>query len=79
MGEECGRPSYLINGAQDIDLSWFDNVKNIGLSAGASAPEVLVQEVIAKIKSIIKEEVTVCDMDGIVENVFFALPRKVRK
>jgi len=79
LGEECGRRSYLINGAQDIDLSWFDGVKNIGLSAGASAPEILVQDVIMKIKSIIKEEVTVSDMSGIVENVFFALPRKVRK
>ena len=79
LGEECGRPSYLINGAQDIDSAWFKGVKNVGLSAGASAPEVLVQDVIAKIKELANEEVVVCDMDGIVENVFFALPRKVRK
>jgi len=79
LGEECGRKSYLINGAQDIDFAWFDGVNNIGLSAGASAPEILVQDVIAKIKFLAKEEVVVKDMDGIVENVFFALPRKVRK
>ncbi len=79
LGEECGRVSYLINGAQDIDSAWFEGVENIGLSAGASAPEVLVQDVIAKIKELASEEVVVCDMDGIVENVFFALPRKVRK
>ncbi len=78
LGEECGKPSYLINGAQDIDEKWFESIENIGLSAGASAPEILVQEVIAKIK-LIDNNVVVKDMDGIVENVFFALPRKVRK
>lgn len=79
LGEECGRPSYLINGAGDIDENWFRNVKTIGLTAGASAPEVLVQDVIEKIKSIANDEVVVKDMNGIIENVFFALPRKVRK
>lgn len=79
LGEECGRASYLINGAQDINPAWLVNAKNIGLTAGASAPEVLVQDVIAKIKDLSQEEVVVKDMDGIVENVFFALPRKVRK
>lgn len=79
LGEESGLPSYLINGAGDLDKSWFDNVKNIGLTAGASAPEVLVQDVIAKIKDFSKETVTVSDVDGITENIYFALPRKVRK
>ncbi len=79
LGEECGLRSYLINGAADIDQSWFDGVKNIGLTAGASAPEVLVQEVINRIKTISANEVKVSDMDGITENTFFVLPRKVRK
>lgn len=79
LGEECGLRSYLINGAVDIDQSWFDGVKNIGLTAGASAPEVLVQEVINRIKEFSPNEVVVSDMDGITENTFFVLPRKVRK
>lgn len=79
LGEESGLPSYLINDSSDIDETWFANVKNVGITAGASAPEVLVQEVIEKIKSISKEEISVSDMNGILENVFFALPRKVRK
>lgn len=79
LGAESGLPSYLINGAQDIEEKWFDNVERIGLTAGASAPEVLVQEVIAKIKEISLHEVKVSDMNGIEENTFFALPRKVRK
>ncbi len=79
LGEECGLKSYLINGAIDIDPKWLDNAKNIGLTAGASAPEVLVQEVINKIKELSPTEVVVSDMNGITENTFFVLPRKVRK
>lgn len=79
LGEENGLPSYLINGAQDLKEEWFKDVQSIGLTAGASAPEVLVQDVIKKITEISTSDVKVSDMDGIVENTFFVLPRKVRK
>lgn len=79
LGEECGLKSYLINGPLDVNPIWFKSVENVGLTAGASAPEVLVQEVITRIKEISRSKVEVKDMDGIDENVFFALPRKVRK
>lgn len=79
LGEEFGLPSYLINCASDIDEKWFDGLKNIGLTAGASAPEILVHEVIEKIKVISNTEVSVSSIEGITENTFFALPRKVRK
>jgi 4-hydroxy-3-methylbut-2-enyl diphosphate reductase len=79
LGEECGLPSYLINGEQDLQPSWFENIGNVGLTAGASAPEVLVQEVIEKIKTFSSDAVRVSDMDGIEESTFFVLPRKVRK
>ena len=78
LGEESGLPSYLINEAKDIQRNWFNNVENIGLTAGASAPEILVQEVIAKIKEIFGDNVKVADIEGIEENVFFALPKKIR-
>jgi 4-hydroxy-3-methylbut-2-enyl diphosphate reductase len=78
LGEESGLPSYLINEAKDIQRNWFNNVENIGLTAGASAPEILVQEVIAKIKEIFGDDVKVADIEGIEENVFFALPKKIR-
>jgi 4-hydroxy-3-methylbut-2-enyl diphosphate reductase len=78
LAEECGLKSYLINGAEDIDFSWFSDAKNIGLTAGASAPEILLQEVIAKISNHFPD-IEVEDMKGIEENTFFALPKKVRK
>jgi 4-hydroxy-3-methylbut-2-enyl diphosphate reductase len=79
LGDESGLPSYLINGAQDLNENWFNGVENIGLTAGASAPEVLVQEVIEKIRKISGPTLQVVDMNGVDENTFFALPRKVRK
>lgn len=72
-------PSYLINGAADIDSSWLDNVQNIGITAGASAPEVLVKEVVEKIKELAKSQVTVEGMNGIKEHIQFALPKEIRK
>ncbi len=80
LGEECGVKSYLINDASDINIKWFEDIENVGVTAGASAPENLVQDLIEKIKKIdARNEVLVQDMDGITENTFFALPRKVRK
>ncbi len=72
-------PSYLINGAFEIDPNWLTGVQNIGITAGASAPEILVEEVIAKIKELADGEVEVKGMNGIKENVQFALPREFRR
>jgi len=71
-------PSYLINGAADIDPNWISGVSNIGITAGASAPEILVEEVIAKIKELVGEYVEVKGMNGIKEHIEFALPREFR-
>jgi len=71
-------PSYLINGAADIDPNWISGVSNIGITAGASAPEILVEEVIAKIKELVCEYVEVKGMNGIKEHIEFALPREFR-
>jgi 4-hydroxy-3-methylbut-2-enyl diphosphate reductase len=78
LGQECNLPSYLINNAGDINQEWFKNIENIGITAGASAPELLIQEVITKIKSLCKDQVIIKDMEGITENIFFALPKKLR-
>ncbi len=72
-------PSHLINGAVDIDPNWLKGVKTIGITAGASAPEVLVEGVVEKIKELAGEEVTVEGMNGIKEHIQFALPKEIRK
>ena len=72
IGAESGVPSYLINDADALDPGWFKSVESVGITAGASAPEVLVEEVIARIGEL--AEIEVDFIDGIDENVHFKLP-----
>ncbi|WP_154223351.1 4-hydroxy-3-methylbut-2-enyl diphosphate reductase [Marinicella rhabdoformis] len=77
LAERQGVASYLIDGAEDIHNEWFEGVTSIGLTAGASAPEKLVKEVIALIKE--KHPGTqVSDLQGEPENMVFALPKELR-
>jgi 4-hydroxy-3-methylbut-2-enyl diphosphate reductase len=60
-----------------VDATWLIGKKRIGVSAGASAPEVLVKEVINKLQALSKAEVT--ELQGVVENVVFQLPRNLKE
>jgi 4-hydroxy-3-methylbut-2-enyl diphosphate reductase len=75
LGNACGVPTYLISGAQDIELDWFENVKKIGITAGASAPEVLVESVTKFLTE--KFVVNITTMDGKEEKIKFKLPEGV--
>ncbi len=75
IGEEFAIPSYLIAGASVIEPEWLDGVQTVGITAGASAPEVLVQEVIDYLGQC--RDVTVETLDGVQENVVFRLPRQL--
>ena len=76
LAEKQGVPAYLIDGADDIRREWLDGRQRIGLTAGASAPEGLVKDVIERLRSWGASEVT--ELDGKPENVTFALPRELR-
>ena len=76
IGEECGVPSYLVNDAAEIDSSWLDGAAKVGVTAGASAPEELVDAVIERLAEL--RRVTVKELDGIEENVAFSLPSALR-
>ena len=77
LAEKRGTPAYLIDGAEDINEEWFgDDIDNIGVTAGASAPEILVEEVNAKLASLGAEIMP--DDQGILENVSFVLPKELR-
>ena len=76
LSEKLGTTAYLINDASEINLNWLQNVNNIGISAGASAPEILVKDVI---KLLEKNGAKCIDCDGdINENVVFSLPKELR-
>ncbi len=72
IGEEMGKPAYLIADGTEFDPAWIEGVASIGLTAGAAAPEELVQSVIAAIER--TTPATVSTLDGLEENVQFRLP-----
>ncbi len=75
IGPEYGTASYLIDDASMIDFDWFANASKIGITAGASAPETLVQGVIDCISEIFDTRIS--NLDGVTENVVFKLPREL--
>ncbi|MEE8351953.1 MAG: 4-hydroxy-3-methylbut-2-enyl diphosphate reductase, partial [Rhodospirillales bacterium] len=76
IGSELGVPSYLIDDADHLDPQWLDGVKIVGITAGASAPEELVQELIACLDDF--GTVTLKKLDGVEENITFKLPRELK-
>jgi len=75
--EEVGVPAYLIEDASHLKVEWIEGKKTVGITAGASAPENLVQELIERLRQI--EPVTVSVMPGDPENVHFRLPLSLTK
>ena len=76
LAEKAGTPAYLIDGPADIDPAWLAGKTAIGVTAGASAPEVLVQQVIDRLREL--GAATVAESAGRAENVVFSLPRELR-
>jgi len=76
LAEKQKVTAYLIDGAEDIDNSWFDNAQSIGVTAGASAPEILVQQVINKLERLF--DTTIISDQKAAENVRFQLPKELR-
>ena len=77
IGIEAGLPSYLIDDASALDPAWLVGKEVVGLTAGASAPEMLVQEVIEALRKL--APVTVETMDGVEEHIEFRLPAELRR
>jgi len=75
IGEELGRPAYLIDDASAMQREWFHNVESVGVTAGASAPESLVRGVLAGLREI--GEIEVATLDGVAEDVRFRFPAEV--
>ncbi|NTS76705.1 4-hydroxy-3-methylbut-2-enyl diphosphate reductase [Catenovulum sp. SM1970] len=76
LAEKVGASAFLIDTADDIQADWLASAKGVGVTAGASAPEVLVQQVVDRLKELGGETVT--ETDGKEENVVFAVPVELR-
>jgi len=76
VSERYGTPAYLIDDASDIQAAWLEGKSTIGITAGASAPEALVQQVIEALKD---HDTTVHKLQVVQENITFSLPAGLRK
>lgn len=77
LSETLGVPSYLVDKPRQIEQSWFDDVETVGITAGASAPEILVKQVIDKVKH--WGGTVANEANGPIEDVSFSLPIELRK
>jgi 4-hydroxy-3-methylbut-2-en-1-yl diphosphate reductase len=75
IGQELGKPAYLIDDAADLRPEWLDGVSSIGVPAGASAPEMLVQGVLAGLRRF--AEIDISTLTGVAENVRFRFPAEL--
>ncbi|HYG31578.1 MAG TPA: 4-hydroxy-3-methylbut-2-enyl diphosphate reductase [Methylophilaceae bacterium] len=75
VAQNQGVEAYMVDDASHLDPAWMTGKKRIGVSAGASAPEVLVKEVIAKLQTLGESDVV--ELQGVVENVVFQLPKNL--
>ena len=76
LAERAGRPGYLIDDASFLQREWFDGKSSVGVTAGASAPEELVQQVVARLRE--WGGATAQELAGRDEHVVFSLPRALR-
>lgn len=76
LAERCGVPSFLVDSAKDISKNWIIGKNKIGITAGASAPESLVKEVIESLKLIGCQSLV--EIPGAQENIKFSIPKELR-
>jgi len=78
LAEQLGTPAYLLDKPEMIDWQWFAGVKSIGITAGASAPEILVRQVVDALKEKLPAS-EIKEVSGIEENMVFPMPRELRE
>lgn len=75
IGSEAGLPSYLVADGKDVDSAWFKGIQTVGITAGASAPDVLVEDVINVLRGL--GPVDISALPGIEERITFRLPQEL--
>ena len=76
VAERSGCPAHLVDGIGDVDPAWLRGVRTVGVTAGASAPERIVQDLVTSLRALGPVEVT--ENNGINENVRFGLPAELK-
>ena len=77
LAERLGCESYLIDSVEDVKPEWFVGKSRFGVTAGASAPEVLVQQVVERLRQICHQDPD--ELNGVEENIVFSMPKELRR
>jgi 4-hydroxy-3-methylbut-2-enyl diphosphate reductase len=73
VAEQLRVPAYMVDNASELEAAWLEGRPRVGVTAGASAPEVLVDEVLARLRSLGAKSVRT--LDGVAEHVVFPMPK----
>lgn len=76
LAERLGCQSYLIDSVEDVNTEWFEGKQRVGITAGASAPEVLVDQLVSYLSELYQQEPN--EVDGVEENIVFSMPKELR-
>jgi 4-hydroxy-3-methylbut-2-enyl diphosphate reductase len=76
VAQRYGAQSYMIDSAEELQTAWFEGKTRVGLTAGASAPDILVQEVITRLRAL--GALSVRTLDGVEETIKFPLPKGLK-
>jgi 4-hydroxy-3-methylbut-2-enyl diphosphate reductase len=76
LADRLGKPAYMVDDASGLQAQWFEGAQRVGLTAGASAPDVLVQQVIARLREL--GALSVRHLEGVQETVRFPLPKGLK-
>jgi 4-hydroxy-3-methylbut-2-enyl diphosphate reductase len=76
LAERMGKTAYLVDNAEQLQPDWFQSITKVGVTAGASAPEILIKQVIQRLQDWGAESPE--ELDGREENVTFSLPKELR-
>ncbi len=76
VAQRLGTPAYMVDNADELQAEWFSGFSRVGLTAGASAPDILVQQVVERLRAL--GAISVRKLDGITETVKFPLPKGLK-
>jgi 4-hydroxy-3-methylbut-2-enyl diphosphate reductase len=79
LASKSGLPSHLVEDADDIDPAWLEGVRSVGVTAGASAPEVLVEQVLERLRALCPDGFEIDSLPHVDEGVVFQLPAELRQ
>ena len=79
LARKSGVPAYLVESSDDIDPAWLEGVRSVGVTAGASAPEVLVEQVVERLRALSPGGITLDSLPLVDEGMVFPLPSELRQ